>query len=382
MAVIYKLQIDVKPLQNRTWLPDINELGSDQLKVLQHPSDRDLIVMGSAGTGKTILSKFLFDALLRQRKNGRMVIFGNIFRSFISKYAYENSEKIVGSFELPKNLANIKVSGSFAQAVDKAATWSESNRNIYDFLIIDEVQDLHEGHLIFCSNISKRLYLFGDTAQQYYDHGKKIEEINSILRKAGRQLRGQDMIEITKNYRNQPSISKAVQPFYFFRPSHFSPAEQVGILEVPEIYIYTKNNYLRFFENIKNKIASIINSQQYYTPTIGILVQSEKTLNFIKRELKSRANLEIVTTAPENAFEDARPIFMTMQSSKGMEFDYVIILDLNYKALKTTHNQNYDNIIFVAKTRARRSFSVFIFANQNEYLGKIDKTAYKIIEEN
>lgn len=374
MAKICKINIQTKPLDNRMWLPDINQLDNFQQRVLMHPHTSDLFVMGSAGTGKTILAKMRYDALKRMGLNGKLVIYGNIFKSFLQSHINDGVEDVVGSFQLPKVLANIGFNGNFDDTARRAAEWSNQHRNIYDFLIIDEVQDLHEDHLIFCSNIARRLYLFGDNAQQFYSHGKTIEQIISTLNKNGRSFIGNNVIEITNNYRNQPGVARAAQPFYSFSPAVFPSAPIEGALENPELFLHRGNNFL---STLISKIRSFSASAANYSPTIGLLVQSNPVLNRIRSNLTKRG-INIIEYQNQYSFNDAKPVLMTMQSSKGMEFDYVVIIDLNYRNLQEVHSNNFDKIIFVAISRARRSLTIFLSEQEKKLIKKLTNGNFTI----
>lgn len=374
MAKICKVNIQAKPLDNRTWVPDINQLDNFQQRVLMHPHTSDLFAMGSAGTGKTILAKMKYDALNRMGLNGKLVIYGNIFKSFLKSHISDGVEDVIGSFQLPKVLANIGFNGNFDDTAKKAAEWSNQHHNIYDFLIIDEVQDLHKDHLIFCSNIARRLYLFGDNAQQFYSHGNTIEQIISTLNKNGRNFTGSNVIEITNNYRNQPGVALAAQPFYSFSPAVFPSASQKGALENPELFLYRENNFLN---TLVNKIRSYSASAANYSPTIGVLVQSNPVLNRIRNNLTKRG-INIIEYRNQYSFDDAKPILMTMQSSKGMEFDYVILVDISYRNLKEVHPNNFDKIIFVAISRAKRSLSIFLHNREKKLIEKLTKVNFTI----
>lgn len=127
------------------------------------------------------------------------------------------------------------------------------------------------------------------------------------------------------------------------------------------------------------KIRSLSNSRVGVSPTIGILVQSNYVLNYIRNSLSGQG-LHIIEYNNQYSFDDAKPIIMTMQSSKGMEFDYVILVNLHYQNLQRTHLNNYDKTIFVAITRARRSLSVFLDSDQTQLVEKFRDSGFNIIE--
>jgi superfamily I DNA/RNA helicase len=333
MAKICRINIQTRPLENRSWLPDITQLDHFQNRVVMHPNNSELFVMGPAGTGKTVLAKMKYNQLKAMGLNGKLVIYGNLFKSFIQSQINELVEDIVGSFQLPRILANIGFNGNFDETARRAAEWSIHHRNIYDFLIIDEVQDLHKNHLIFCSNIARRIYLFGDNAQQFYSHGCTIEQIISLLNENDRNFLGANVIEITRNYRNQPSVASAAQPFYSFAPALFPSADLEGGQENSELYLFVNNN---FFPILANKIRELSNLQVGVSPTIGLLVQSNIVMNRIKNGL-SRQGINVTEYQNQYSFNDAKPVLLTMQSSKGMEFDYIILIDLDYYNLQRTH---------------------------------------------
>ncbi len=387
MAKAYLIRMSSKPLYERNFLPDINELKNEQPEILKYPISKDLLVSGPAGSGKTILAIYRYKALTG--KNGELLTYANILKNYLTRHLTNSSDTSIsnitakGIFEYVKEVSSITVPPSannedFNNSAEQSAKWANEHRNTLDFIIADETQDLHSGHLDFIAHFAKRLTLFADDAQTLYNHGHSTTEIIGKMRLVHkRQI---ERKEITGNYRNQPSVSEFANPFYRNRESEpLSSAVLEG--ESEKVRIFTAENVDNIGKYLIKQVQSYVNSMPDKTPKVGILVQDSTIMNTVK-DIFSNKKFQIESTNNgiindiRNIFSEPDPVIMTMHSAKGLEFDYVVIPFLDYNDLKNKNPNNYEQLIFTTITRARRSVAVFIANNQKDFFDKIKNVKY------
>lgn len=377
MARAIKIEgITSKPLSRREFLPDITQLKSEQINVLRTPLSENIIVSGPAGSGKTILAVYRYNGYIKSNFKGELLVYGNILKNYMKeKIALSSVEiPINGIFEYVKDQSGISVdftlpdSEKFSGSAQKSAEWAKKNKMNLDFIIIDEAQDFFDGHLDFCGYYAKVLTLFADDAQRLYKHGNCTTNIiGKYWVDHNKKLR---RFDIKGNYRNQPSVANLAKPFYDKRSKEpFSSADLEGANEKVYIFVSSSLNSLKDYlvKAAKYYIDKLVNE----TPKIAILVQDSETMKIAKASFVKQKYKCVEVENASNVFNIQHPIILTMHSAKGLEFDYILLFNLDFQKLKNGHPNNYNQIVFTAITRARKSLSIFILDNQIEFIEKI-----------
>ncbi len=149
-----------------TWLTPIGRLFEDQRQVLKQCSDfieQPKWIEGFAGSGKTVLLVHAIQNYLQKNPGNKVciVVFTHalidLVRSGISE---EFSAKI---------------------PVMTYLSFVNNDKNQYDLVVVDEVQDVPETILTAIRKKTKNLLVGGDDAQSIYKTGSRAEKIESIL---------------------------------------------------------------------------------------------------------------------------------------------------------------------------------------------------------
>lgn len=94
----------------------------------------------------------------------------------------------------------------------------------------------------------------------------------------------------------------------------------------------------------------------------------------------------VLQTGSEKIDFNTDVMITTLHSSKGLEFDYVIIPEFNEDRRLTLDNKdeeywnNQRKLWYVAFSRARNNLDVMYYQNKNILLEEIDRTLYRKIE--
>lgn len=249
----------------------------------------------------------------------------------------------------------------------------------FDYIFVDEVQDLDPMQIkALCLLTRQSIVLSGDAKQRIYKKSPlKYEDIGLNIREKGKRR------ILNKNYRSTAEIVKLANDLVFFDNEEKLIEKQfVREGEKPSIYIGDNKSSVKFICNTINKIH-----QEDENKTIAIIHREDAKVKLNQRKSNLRLNLEmsllqsftdIKTYGEKFDYNKRKQIFYTnAYDIKGLEFDYVFIIDFNkefYPNIKEinkiqTENEGKDRelvnediadfinrekkLLYVAMTRAR-----------------------------
>jgi superfamily I DNA/RNA helicase len=147
------------------WYIPFDKLSQKQLEVLNGISAQIQYthwIQGFAGTGKTLIITHLMErvATLNPTSSICFVTFTNALTNLVASGVHSEVAKRV----------DIKTHTQFL---------SQGRR--YDYVFLDEVQDISVTHLVAIKSLSNNLYIAGDGDQRIYDRGASEKEITAAL---------------------------------------------------------------------------------------------------------------------------------------------------------------------------------------------------------
>jgi len=331
-------------------LPQIVELTEDQQMALDEVNP--IAISGGAGTGKTVVS------LWRHSQNIRVLNKFSVLMTFTKTLGYYLAQNL--NIE-HKNVYNLK-------------EFPFSNNWKADEIIIDEAQDLTFETLKDIQRYAGDISYGADFNQQLYKESTTETELKSLYFK-------NIEYNLQENFRNTYYIlnfTKSIIPNFYIPQNTLDELKYNNIGIKPIMFISNHN-----FEKEIEKIIEIINEFKSETHNIAILLpfgnSGQESVDYYYNSLIQR---DIVCSRYYNAMHTDNIIInnihiTTFKSSKGLEFDTVIIpfldkfnnfISRSYSTL--TNEEDY----YVAFTRAKRN--LFLISNQE--LNFIDRSTVEI----
>lgn len=202
------------------------------------------------------------------------------------------------------------------------------------YVIIDEMQDFSPAHF----------YIFN----KLWDCTKLIlGDINQCIEK-----------RLSENYLD--SLSNMLNAKYIYLKKAYRSTRQITefcnkIIGLKDITVMSRDGdevCLTKTDDLKSAIKNIIEKHNQYEHT-AIICQSYAEAKKLYNELKTSIDLHLIT-GQDNSF-DERIIITTASTSKGIEFDHVIIPNVNAEQYSGALGKN---MLYVASSRALHKLDI------------------------
>ena len=402
-------------------LPAYDELDSIQKSIFTKDNeDKNILIIGPPGTGKTIVA---FHKALLLEKLGKNVVF-IMYNKVLLKYTkstnvatninlttmhswiykiWSSSNKLEGSKPPLKSIDNhyeidwLKVYEDIKLIKNK----DDLEKINWGHIIIDEGQDFPE-EMFFCLNyltyhfrkcgLECTLTVFADENQVIFKETNS--RISSIEEHLGIVDGDNRKFCLTKNFRNTQQIAKFAKHFmnsdYYGREITFPKKEgpRPSILLYPRQIKNENKSLFRlenpiFFKTIKNQIEKFPN-KKYAIIIDGKNIDLENThgslsklfarteykvQGYINKHSKFEFSVENLDFISNNTIT-----ILNKKSSKGTEFDIVFFVGI--EQTKYDHSEGVDVMknLFVISSRAREQFYIiFGLVDEKQGLPEITK---------
>ena len=174
-----------------SWYIDFDKLGPKQLEVLNgitNQLERTHWVQGFAGTGKTLVVTHLMERVAKLKPDASVC-----FITFTHAL---------------KDLVKSGLHGPVVKRVEiKTHTQYLSERRRYDYVFLDEVQDIRAPDLARIKELTGHLYVAGDADQRIYKEGSREEDINREIQPTTWKL-----LEIFRLTKLLQKVAQAILP--------------------------------------------------------------------------------------------------------------------------------------------------------------------------
>ncbi len=335
--------------RRRFELPGIQDLSKSQEDARALPKDGQHLIIGGPGTGKSVL------ALLRSRRHRQdrddyifLVynhllnqasgqLFGDNLQSRQWQSWFEKTFKVMTNERVPKLPDK---PGSNWRVVDWAQVHStiaaqpqNQDKAKLPYLIIDEGQDMPPQFYEALVNLGfENFFVTADQNQQIIpDQNSTRQEISNVL-----DIEPSNVIELHDNYRNTFLIARLAREFYTGNPASPPPnlPNARAVAKKPILLQYKQDQFTSLINSILKMadinprvlVGVITPNNVVRERYIEALHTSEVNLDNEKPKIRTYKN---GMNPSKLLFDEGGIMVINAQSCKGLEFDTVILADIN-----------------------------------------------------
>ena len=196
----------------------------------------------------------------------------------------------------------------------------------YRHIVIDEAQDYGEFTFYALKQIFKNstFSIYGDLAQSLYSY-RSIDNWDCI-----KNIYSANILKLNKSYRTTIEIMNEANKIN----RKLNLDEAIPVIRHGDNVEYTKRDIIDLVNELKEKYK-----------TISIITKNQKLANKVYEEIKNKIDINLINSKQINYDSDIN--ILPSYLSKGLEFDAVIVLNLEFT------NEIIDlKLLYVSMTRA------------------------------
>lgn len=249
-----------------------------------------------------------------------------------------------------------------------------SNEVKYDHVFVDEAQDLQQVQLLLLKAIARKSFFVAA------DKGQKIYKTSFSWSDVGLNIKGGRTKTLKESFRSTKQIIQFAnglqQNDSIINDEEFLQAELPAIIGQLPLVTNSPSKEIQDYE-----VARVIKKMSEESPvaTIGILARENRSYYRIKSVLDDiNINLDFISQDKGNPHLPGVK-FCTFHSAKGLEFDYVIIIDLVESKIEENLDEFWDSerrLLYVAITRAIKHVQLYYLENEPKLLKELDNSLY------
>ena len=348
-----------------TWWKDEDDLVPEQANVLDIDEDKNLLIMGPPGSGKTNLLLLRANQLyLGDYPNLHIVVFGSLLKQFIqlggAQYDFPN-EKIVTHTRLFNDILRAEGEGvegggleidearlERAVRLQKLVDAGRVGKQ-FEALLLDEAQDYTPQEVRLMKGLTDVFVATADSRQKIYDVDDCIEELRACT----------DVVHpLTFHFRNGLAVCRVADGIFKSDPKYTLLQKHSNYREADYPSTFLPRGGLSLDEQI-SAMAGQINDQRFAYPNdlIGVLCPRNEELDAVFAGLAGSGLGHVITRANSKSFDPSRPIWLsTLTAAKGLEFRALHIAGLDYLYRMGGAQKR---LIYTGITRAKTALTMY-----------------------
>jgi superfamily I DNA/RNA helicase len=349
----------------RTWLVAREELLPDQLRAIELSPDEHRLIVGPPGSGKSLVllhrAAWLRDRLKAGPSRFRIFVFTKSLKAYIRSALplLDLPESTVWGFDawcvgfykrrispvLPTQDDEDETPDFTAirAAVAERLKSQPPKEKFYDFVMVDEGQDLDGPAFEILDAVAGHVTACMDSKQQIYDRGSDERE---ILKRLGLKRRN---VALLSAFRCCPYIAELGSQFVADAEERVNYLRQVRTVqserEQPLLWISTSP------EQEMAMLGSMLRTRLLRSERVGILVPKKIVMKEVAAALR-RDGID-VETSERMDFTSDLPKVMPYHSAKGITLDSVLLPALVAPNFHRYTPERIERLLFVAITRAQ-----------------------------
>lgn len=348
-----------------SWWKDEEDLVPDQAKLLDIDEDRNLLIKGPPGSGKTNLLLLRANQLyLGDYPNLHIVVFGSLLKQFIQlggkQYDFP-PEKIVTQAKLFNDILRAEGEGVDDDELEHDAARAERAKRLqrlvdegrvgvqFEALLLDEAQDYTPQEIKLMSTLTEVLIATADARQQIYRVVDCSDELAACT---------DEIYPLTFHFRNGMAICRVADGIMKGAPGYVPLQKHMNYKEADYPSTFVPKGGLTLDEQIA-AMATQIKDQRFAYPDdlVGVLCPRNEELDAIYVGLVHAGFESSITRANSKGFDPSKPIWLsTLTAAKGLEFRALHIAGLDY-LYRTGGVQK--RLIYTGITRAKTALTMY-----------------------
>lgn len=345
-----------------TWLLPRTELTPAQLRAIELRWKTHQVVVGAPGSGKTQIllhrAKYLRDSI--GCNNYRIFVYTNVLKDYIrsSLSLLDIPEEAVTTYDSwCKSLYQDHVRGrlprkgrggppdfvKIRQKVQRLFRQGAASMPRYDFVLVDEAQDLAASSLETVARVAGHATVCLDSKQQIYEGGSSLDQVVAAMGTRPRSL------YLLDAYRCSPFVAKLAARFIASEDERRYYENQVRTVEVEQQVplLFRSRNA----KEERDRLRQILRERIDLGHRAAVLLPLRRQVFGFARGLRE-AGFD-VETMEDLDFATNRPKVLTYSSAKGLTFDSVLVPRLVPKSFGRWSRESIRQLLFVAITRAK-----------------------------
>lgn len=221
----------------------------------------------------------------------------------------------------------------------------------YAHMIIDEAQDFSYMHFLVLSKLTKTMTVLGDKDQSIFlNYGQENwDRVQKLIFNDKEDM----LLTMNNSYRSTKEIIEVANNVL---------SNQFGLLHTPITPINRSGPKVGFDvvhngEELFTKIKATIKEWKSKYKRIAIIHKDERKAKKLADYLQSEIGIGVVYINPEEDVKSGQVSVLASYNSKGMEFDGVILVNVNEESFPT--DDLHSRLLYVLLTRAQQEVRGF-----------------------
>jgi len=369
------------------WLVHRDELTAEQSRAVELNPREHRLILGSPGSGKTIVllhrARHLADEYAVPAPRYRIMVFTRTLKAYIRSALHD--------LDLPDDCVTTFAAWCldfYHKYIDKHTPWDAVNKQMdyeavyeavwvktrdlsvadrpYDFVMVDEGQDLDRRAFEILKAVAQHVTVFMDHKQQLYENGADEQ---GILQALGLKRRN---LSLLQSYRCSPYIVQVAASFVR------DPVERENFIRQHPLVNAAKQTPLLYFahdaSDERDHLIDMVRNRIDKNDRMAILFPTKRHVYGYAQALHD-AGLEVEVpdaprarkTLPTIDFTTSLPKLMPYPSAKGLTFDTVLMPRLISGFFDHLTPEQLERWFFVGITRATQ-WVYFSTVNDNRFM--------------
>ena len=332
-----------------------SELDSYQIQIINSTAS-DLIVQGCAGSGKSILALWKAKQIQNENKGSFLFV---VKMNSLKQFMHDGISQ-VGIDET--NVESFNKCFKWSKPDDNEWVRGEWKKGKYDYILVDEAQDLPIEDILLLKSKARHIFYYGDDAQQLMEFGgNSPASMREIIFRT--KIHPESLVF---NYRLPKKIARVAVYLNTDGDNIVNRCKNEGT-EVP--YVFKK----RTIEDQLDFVQTTIQNRNF--KEVGILFRSRKEVEYARDYYRNKKHFDVEAKITENAselnFNSDNPKLMTYHSSKGLQFEAVFLPNCE------SSDNGSKNPLYVAMTRTYQSLYILHSGNLSSFFDDVPTNLYK-----